>query len=309
MSGSLSGLSLRNIKGTYFWNLEETARKAWTSTLAQDVTSDQSHEIHKWLGGVPAQQVWDGERRRKSLTDFDLTVVNDKFESTLTFDMDDVRRDKTGQILRRVSELGQKAATLPQRLFTTLLGTAHSDLGYDGAAFFANAHNHGGTVDNLLVPTAAAPATPTSAEMEGAILGSVQAMMGFTDDRGDPANEFATAFTVMVPTNHWQASMAALKNDFTSAGVSNTLVNTGLQISVVVNPRLADTAAFYTFRTDAPVKAMIWQEESVGAEQFKTLGMDSDEAFWRDSISMGTKRIGQAALGRFELAAKSTLTV
>jgi len=307
VTGQFVNFSLRSIKGTYFWSLEETQQASWVTLLADYFTTDQPYEIYRWLGGAPAMSQWQGERVRDALGDYDLTVVTDKYDATLAFDVDDMRRDKTGQILRRIAEMGQKAATLPQRLFTTLLEDT-SATAYDGSTFFANSHNVG-TVDNLLAPGATTPAAPTSAEMQEAVMESIQAMVGFLDDTGDPCNEFATSFGVMVPTNMYQALTAALRDTFTSAGVSNTLISAqsmGMTITPIINPRLTGTTSFYTFRTDAPVKSCIWQEEDIGAESFKTLGMDSDNAFWRDEVAFGAKRIAAASLGRFELITKST---
>jgi phage major head subunit gpT-like protein len=222
-------------------------------------------------------------------------------------DVDDYRRDKTGQVLTRIQELAIGAAILPQQLFTTLIQANGN--GYDGAAFFADTHNHGGTIDNLLGHNIVDPDVPTSAEMSQAILDLVQAMYGFTDDRGQPCNEFAQQFALMVPPKYWQAAKAALQNDFTSAGVSNTLKNSGVQIGIIVNPRLLGTAAaagrrIYLFRTDAPAKPLVWQEESI-SDAFKTLGLDSSEAFWNEQLAFGAKRIGAAALGRFEYAIRT----
>jgi phage major head subunit gpT-like protein len=248
---------------------------------------------------------WTGERKADGLGDQSLTVLTDKYTSTLDFDVDEFRRDKTGQVRRRVSEMGAKAATLPQRIFTDLLvanGTA-----YEGSSFFADSHAVG-TCDNNLAFDATDPGVPTTAEMSQAILQAVQAIYGFLDENGDPVNEFAKSFMVMVPTHYWWATVGALKDIFTSAGVSNTLPNAGVSITPVVNPRMAAaTDTFYTFRTDAPVKPFIWQEESIG-DSFKTLGMDSSGAFWKERIAFGAKRICNGALGRFELATLTTLS-
>jgi len=309
MSGQFSSFSLRNIEGSYFWSLEETQQASWVPMISNMFDSDQPYEIYKWLGSAPSMSAWRGERVRSGLGDYELNVISDKFDSTLAFDVDDIRRDKTGQIVRRVAEMGQKAATLPQRLFTTLLEA--NGTGYDGAAFFANAHN-AGSVDNNLAYNSTVANAPTSAEMSAAILEAVQAMYGFKDDSGDPCNEFAQQFMVMVPVNMWQPLIAALKDVFTSAGVSNTLQSAagmGLTITPVVNPRLTADTKMYMFRTDAPVKAGIWQEEMLpGGEAFKTLGIDSDNAFWREEVAFGAKRICQAALGRFELATLTTFS-
>jgi len=310
LTGGLVGLSPRNIIGTYFWALEETQAASWVNLIATKLTVTQPTELSKWLSSVPAMQKWTGERRMKALKDFELSIIPDKFENTLGFDVDDVRRDQTGQVALKIRELAQKAATLEQRLFTTLL-EANAN-GYDGAAFFADTHLHGGTVDNNLSYTCTAPDTPTSAEMVGAILASIQAILGFTDDSGDPANEFAKQFVVMVPTKFWSATKAALMNDFTSAGVSNTLKTMNdISIVPVVNVRLNGTAVaagrrFYVFRTDAPIKPCIWAEETIG-DGFKTQDENSFDGFWKDRIAMGAKRIANGVLGRFEMCARMGL--
>lgn len=306
MTGSLQGLSLRNIRGQYFAALEETQAASWIPQIAETYDTDQPFEIHKWVSQVPAMEKWAGERRRQQLKDFGLTVVNDKFESTIELDVDDVRRDKTGQLVKRVRELGAKAATLPQRLFTAAL-VANGN-GYDGAGFFADTHNHGGACDNNVGSSASVPAAPTAAEMSTAILASITAMLAFTDDRGDPANEFARSFLIMVPVKYWSPAVAALNNAFVAASTSNTLLNMGLNLQLVFNPRLPSAAnIFYTFRTDAPVKPLIWQEETI-PDGFKTLADDGPDAFWRDLTAAGAKRIGQAALGQFLYASRTTLS-
>lgn len=303
--GPLSSLSFRNIQGAYFWALEETQASSWVPSLATMTTSDQPYEIHKWLSGAPAMAKWAGERVRTNLVDYQLTVLNDKYESTLTFDADDVRRDKTGQVVRRVQELGQKAATLPQRIFSSLLNANGN--AYDGVAFFSDTHSVGGyTIDNNISTAAATGTDPTVAEMVTAILAQLTAIWDFKDDKGDPCNEFAKSFTLMVPPKYMAAAMGALNNEYQASGVSNTIITSGLSFQLAVNPRLTGDYT-YLFRTDAPVKPFVWQEEAI-SDSFKSLGLDSDNGFWKDEISFGAKRIGQGALGRFELAVRNQFT-
>jgi hypothetical protein len=113
---------------------------------------------------------------------------------------------------------------------------------------------------------------------------------------------------VLVPVKYWAVTRAALMNDFVSTGVSNTLRNSGLNISVKPNPRLTGSAAtagrrIYVFRTDAEIRALLWQDENIN-DAFKTLDENSDQGFWRESVAFGAKRIGQGALGRWELACR-----
>lgn len=309
---ALGTFSLRSIKGNYFDALQERQAASWASDIAQMTMTDQIHEIYKWLGAAPAPQTFKGERQRKSLRDFDLTVISDKYEATMTFDVSDWNRDKTGQALLRVREMGMKAATLPQRLLTTAIianGTS-----YDGSAFFATSHAHGGTVDNALVAgtvpalNVTTAAAPTPAEFEAALMGVIQAMMAYTDSSGDPCNEFATSFLVMVPTNMMRAAVGALGMQLIGQGETNVITVSGLTFKLVVNPRLTSTTQFYVSIMDGPVRPAIWQDENIGSEEFKTLGLDSDGSFWRDEIAFGAKRITGVALGRFEYMARATLS-
>ena len=310
MLGHLPGLSPNNITGNYFWNLEETQKSSWIPELATEVPSDQAFEVHKWLGEVPALREFDGERKRQELKDNGLTIVNRKFTSTITADVDDLELDKSGGFQKRISELGSKAATLPQRIFTQLLtanGTA-----YDGSNFFASSHAYGGSCDNDLSENIGAPDAPTVTEFADAILKSIEAIIGVTDATGDPANEFAKKFLVMVPTKYWRIGREAMGSDSINTKNNNPLKSSGMQIELVVNPRLPGTndaagRRIYTGRTDAPIKPFIWQERAI-KDALKTLGIDSEGAFWREEIAVGAKRISNGALGRFELMNRTNFT-
>jgi phage major head subunit gpT-like protein len=310
--GTLNQLGFRHIEGKYFFAHEEREKASWASAIASVLTTDQPQEIIKWIGASPVMTKWTGERLRQQLTDFGITLVPDKFTATVEVDIDDYRRDKTGQTVKRVQEMAVKSATLPQRVLTPLL--EGNGTGYDGATFFSTTHSVGnsGTHSNdITVSGLGTPDDPTSAGMVSSILKGIQQLYSFNDDRGDPINGEAMSFAVMVPVKYWAATAAAMKNEYTSAGVSNTLVNAGVSISPYVNPRLTGTAAaagrrIYVFRTDASIRSLIWLDESID-DAFKTLDPSSENGFWRDSIAFGSKRIGQGGLGRWELACRVNL--
>lgn len=309
MGGALAAsLSPRNIRGNYFLSLEARSSRSWVPQVANTFKTDQLQEVYKMLGNAPSLTKWKGEREREQLRDSGLTIVNDKFTSTIEVDKDDLDLDKTGQIVLRIRELGSKAAVLPDRLLTSLIEA--NGLAYDGVAYFG-AHVKYATATNLLQIDITDTAKPTSAEFSDAILTAIQKMQEFKDDRGEPMHEDALEFLVMVPPKYWKAAKAAMANDFTSAGVSNTLkaaIEGGIKITIAVNSRL--TAAnnyFYVFRTDASVRALIWQERDID-DAYRTLGFDSENGFWKDQAAFGAKRIGQAALGRPELAYRIEFT-
>lgn len=307
--GALQSVSYRNVRGNYFMALEKRTSDSWISDVASMFSSDQPLEIYKFLSNIPNMQKWVGERRRQKLRDQGITILNDKYEDTVEVDIDDLQMDKTGQIMARIQDLGAAAAVLPERLLSTLIeanGTA-----YDGVALYGS-HTAWSTASNALTLSGTlTPDAPTSASMAQAILNSIQAMYGFTDENGEPLNSEARNFMVMVPVKYWGAAVAALQNDYTSAGVSNTLKNIGVNIKLAVNPRLTGSAAaagrrFYVFRTDAAIKSLIWQDRDI-PDAFKTLDANSDNGFWKDTVAFGAKRIGGCGPGRFELTARMEL--
>ncbi|MEO0479605.1 MAG: Mu-like prophage major head subunit gpT family protein [Planctomycetota bacterium] len=305
--GAATVLSLRGVRGMFYRRLEERTQASWVNRLASMFRSDQPAEKYPWLGHSPSMRPWVGERMTTELPGYEIDVVNEKFENGLQFSDRELRQDKTGQVRARINELAEKAAILPQQLVTSLI--TQNAIGYDKKPMFANDHVIGesGTIDNLLGFNADDPADPTAAEMQKAILSSVQQMMGFTDDTGEPMNDMATGFDIMVPVHFYQATIAALRDEFTAAAVSNTLrsaMGAGLGITMHQNARLKANE-FYTFRTDGSLKPFIWQEELM---EIQTLGKDSDFYVTNDAHFFGTKRECAAAVGRFEFACKTVLT-
>jgi phage major head subunit gpT-like protein len=103
-----SGLSSRAIIGRFYHTLEATMGKDWVSKVAMLFQSDQESETYKWLGFTPALREWLGGRNAKGLRENGITIANKTFESTLEISVDDLRRDKTGQIIVRIDELADR---------------------------------------------------------------------------------------------------------------------------------------------------------------------------------------------------------
>lgn len=301
LGGGLKGLGHRNIQGNYFSRYEDMLGRLWYPRMVTEYATDQDHEIFKWLGNVPNPRPFEGERQRNSLTDYGITVVGEKYDLTVEADVDDVRRDKTGQIMKRIGEMGTKMATLPQRLVSDLIernGTA-----YDGLPLYSNAHEVGksGVQSNdITIAGITNPDKPTSEQMSDVILEGIKSMIGLKDDHGDPANEGAQKFLIVGPTKYMNVAAAALKNDYTSAGVSNTIKSTDFQIDWATNARLNGAAGaagrrIYIFREDAELRAILMQRERI------TDAFMSEFDFWADKLAWGGKDILTAAPGRFEL--------
>lgn len=304
--GTAHSLTMANVEAMYWVASEETGNASWLGQVASTFTTDQPQEEYPWLGANPAVRKWEGERTAQELRGDKIILVNDDYEATIEFKRKELRRDKTGQVQARIGELADRMAQLPQKLLTALIlanGTA-----YDGTAFFGS-HTVGdsGTIDNAMTNAdggLAGGSTPTTAQMAANILAMVSRLMGFKDDQGEPMNEYARSFLVMVSPNLLGATLGAINDQFLSSGGANTLKSTGWSIDVAANPRLTSTNVAYLFRTDARVRPFIYQEE---LHELESLGEFSEHAFKTNRCQFGAHISGAAGYGRFEYAIQGTL--
>lgn len=233
--------------------------------------------------------------------------------------VDWIRRDKTGQIQVRINEIAQRAVGHYGKLISALIlnGTGStSGLCYDGQYFFDDDHSEGesGTQKNLLTATevpalnVATASTPTVAEAIKAILGVIAYMLNYKDDQAEPMNSEAKNFLVMTSVTLWPYLVHAILGE-PSANQSNVLKELkkqGFNVNVVGNPRLTYATQFVTFRTDAPAKAFIRQEEeklSIGAK-----AEGSEYEFDNDAHQYGIKAIRNVGYGYWQYASHATFS-
>lgn len=262
-----SSLGSRAIIGAYFAALEQDAKDSVVSLISNKFDSNQESETYKWLGQVPQMREWIGGRQAKGFSENGITIVNKSFEATLEVLTDEIRRDKTGQVMARVRELAQRTNSHWLKLLIALIVAGESTACYDSQYFFDTDHSEGdsGAQSNDITSDVATTTAPTAGEFETAILKGVEKMMSFVDNEGEPLNENAKSFLVMVPTPFMASAAAALKNPVIidgSTSRSNTIASIGgFNFELAVMPRLNWTTKFAMFRTDGEIKSLIRQEE------------------------------------------------
>jgi len=259
---SALGLGSRAILGLLHMRLEQGAI-GWIDRLAMAISSDQASETHKWLGMSPAMREHVGGRLVHGLREQGITITNSNFEATIAVMLDEIRRDKTGQVVQRINGLAARANSHGAGLLSTLILNGESTVCYDGQFFFDTDHSEGdsGTQDNDIQVDVSAQAVPTDEQgsttapsaktMREAVLQGIQQILGFVDDQGEPINEGASEFMVMVPTPFWSSAVAAVVTPTLAGGETNVLAGLpGMSLSVVPNPRLTWTDTFAVFRAD-----------------------------------------------------------
>ena len=303
-----TGLSSRAVIGRFYRRLEEYAQSAWWTRLAMHFASSQESETYRWLGMVPQVREWVGGRRVRPLRAQGVTLVNKTWESTIRVDADEQRRDKTGQIMVRINELARRVATHPNKLLTTLLSGGEAAACYDGQYFFDTDHSEGdsGTQSNSISAGATTPTTPTDREMYEAIVKGIAQIMAVTDDQGEPMNEAARQFLVMVPMPFLSSTLVALSGKVVDATTNPLASGEPFNVTWVANPRLAWTTKFALFRTDGSTRPFIFQEEL--PVQVQVLAEGSELEVNENQHQYGVKAIHEAGYGFWQDACLVTFS-
>ena len=311
-----SALSSRAVIGMYYEALAAQNGIGWIDQVSNYFGSDQASETYPWLGMPPSLREWLGGRQAKGFSTNSVEIKNKHFEATLEIALKDLRRDKTGQIRARLAEFALRGQSHFASLLSTLIVNGPSTVCYDGQYFFDTDHSEGssGTLDNdITTDISALPVSvhgtvtaPSKEEMLQAITASISQFFTFKDDQGEPINEDAKSFLVMVPVGLAPAARSALSslNDI-SAGMFTL---DGYNVGLVVNPRLTAgswTDEFVTFRTDGSIKPLIRQEETTPAIKMKD--ETSEFAFDNDAIQIGIDTWRNVGYGRWQGAVLNTL--
>jgi len=311
---TVAALGYRNIKGQFFLGLERISQLTFTPSIASVYDSDQESEIYKFLDEVPAMQkqgasgAQGGPQVRRTLKDNGIQVFNEIWEAPLYFNKHDLRRDKTGQALKRIDELSERAAELPDKLVSAVIEA--NPLSYDGVALYSSSHATGS--NDITVNGIASVVAATTVNLEQVIRQATQQMFVQKDAAGEPANQFARKFAIMVHPDAMGVTSAAIRN-LTTADAGVVVRSTtgalqqefGVSYVPIVNPRLTTNTKAYLFRVDSPIRTLIWQDEVL--PDIIMLDENSEHAKKTGEIYVRAERLCAAAVGRHQMGVRVTM--
>lgn len=316
--GGTAQLSEKGILGLFYQAWEGAHNLSWVDLVSMmNDDSNEKTEEYKFLGESPnLEEELDG-LKIKELLAHGFEITNKKFSTGLRIPTVDLRRDKSGQILQRLSEMSGKSVTHWARLLTVLMQNGHLADCYDGKKFYAADHEEGesGIHSNILTKTeypelqVENPERPTQVEFVDAVLAVIEHIFTFTDDQGEPINEDATSFIVMVPVRMWGKAASGVASEHLSTTVTNPLTKLKLEVQVVPNARLRTTPNdFHVFRTDGSgsAKPFIRQEEDTVKPS--VLGAGSDHEFYHDEWLFKLATMRNVGYGNWKQAIKATLS-
>lgn len=230
-------LDSRDIIAPFYPRLEAALQTIWANDIAMLLPSSRETEELAWLGQVPQMREWIGGRMEETLNKYTLTIRNRPYEATLPISTDDLRRDKTGQISQRVTDLATRTATHWNKLAGEWITAGEAGtlgLAYDGQFAFDTDHDESGSSQSndltaTEVPSAnvATTSTLTTTEAAGIITETIAYMMSLTDDKGEPINQSPTNVLILTTkVGHYNGIKTALglNNLGTGSGNNNPLL-------------------------------------------------------------------------------------
>jgi len=269
----------------------------WHPQLAMLSPSKGAKETYQWLNDVPQLREWLGERGLKDLTGFDYTLTNKKWEASIKVKREDIERDVLGLYNPRIQDLGFRGRKHGDRLIGDLIVNGHTDLIWDGKAFFANDHPIGPDVnDNLLTGGV------TAANFEAAIKQLRQQKGG----NGEPIVGSGRFLLVVGPAGE-KAARELLNAEIiiNSAGTaSGTNIWKGAASLLVVD-ELGTNTHWMLSDIGFPLKPFIYQKETEPRMAMVTDPNDS-HVFTTDEFMYGVDYRGNAGYGLYFFAVGST---
>jgi len=215
--------------------------------VAMIVKSTSDQEKYGWLGDIPAVREWLGDKHAGDLAEYDYTIKNKNWETSIGIDRNDVNDDKYGMIMARARAMPEAILAHRWALIEDLLANGATDLAYDGSTFFANrtAPN-----DNLLGGTGG----DTVAHIQADILSAYAAMYNFVSDTARKLR--LKLDTIICPVEIYGLVLEAVTEVQGSAtkNVPSMFIKT-----VIPVPGLSDTTDWYGLCTNRGLKSLILQ--------------------------------------------------
>jgi len=263
----------------------ENQKADYMNQLYTVVPSTKSEEKYGWLGDVPTVQEWIGDKDVAGIKDYDYTVKNKNWHSTIGIDENELEDDQHKMIEPRINQMAQGASTFPMELVAELIRDGDTNLAYDGLAYFANRTVN----DNLLAGSGV-----TLANLKTDLATGRTTMQRFVSDTGKLLKlkpnvivcppELEVQFMELINSTAPQDAA-----NYNSAGTNpwRTWIN-----AVISVPELTDTNDWYLFNTTMPLKPFLYQ-----VRKSPTSKMDESRRFINRTIQYGMEMRGNAGYG------------
>lgn len=291
----------RNIRADFNKGVE-LAKVIWP-LFAMKIQSTGSENLYPFLEGWPKFKEWIGERAIENIAAQKYTLVNKKYEATLSIPRDAIEDDNLGIYGPMAQEMGKSAMQLFDELMAALIATAFTTgLCYDGQAFFDGDHPRKDSTTQSNTGTVALSAA-TQAAAIASLGAAITAMQILTDYSGRKLAVMPD--TLMVPPALRDTANVLYNNERLEDGKPNPYKG---QFKPQVNPYLSSSTAWFLLQTTGVMKPFIVQERTAPEITAKSDARD-ENVFSHDEFVWGGRSRGAVGFGLWHYAWGSTGTV
>ena len=291
-SSDIAGLLTPGLKTAFFGTFDMMGHQY--RSIATTIPSDKESEHYAWLGSVPLVNEFTDERQAGAFREYDYSIKNKTWESTIAVDRAAIEDDQYGQIAMKARMMGESAV---QHLDTVTFGLLSSGFGsvcFDGQPYFG-AHQQGDAPVQSNVGNEALSSSTLQA--------AITAMMRFTDDRNRPMGIMPDTL-VVPPELYWEASQllnSAFYPDAVSEASQLLAANSlkGL-LNLVMSPFLRDANDWFLVDSKRVVKPIILQMRK--DFDFEALEQNSETGFMRDVFYYGVRARYNVGFGDWRAA-------
>ena len=243
---------------------------------AMEIPSNGAYEKMGWVGAMPAVSQWIGTRNATQFKDYDYTIKNLDWQTSVPINQNDLDDDQTGALQKLPAMLARRIMLHPEQLMINLLINGDSDVAYDGVAFFSNV-SAPRTIDNLLAGTGI-----TLAQLEADLNSALVAMSKFDDDQDEPLNIRGTL--IVCPVDLERKFRRIVQSTFDATASIEGVYNPYRDISVVSSPKLSsdDANDWYLLATDEIIKPLVYQNRQMARPTMEKTNHSKEWVFGAD---------------------------
>lgn len=291
--------TLRAAKANFLREARSMPQSQLLDLLAEKESSDGPSEDYVWVGEAPRMDLLEDELRTEKLSDAQYSLTNQTYKIGIDIRRKDMEDDRVGGIMKRARQLARVAMRHAERLIITAAEAATTDTGYDGSAYFANAHadRGAGTQDNLLAGSGL-----STANIQTDLNTAIQTMAGFLAENGEPVNEDGFGrLLLLAPFGLRKPVLEAL-----NASIISNTSNVGFADQTIIpyfSARLSDADDWYLLHLDGAVKPIIYQERV--PLQTEEIGENSEQWVKKELATFAVRWRGVVGYGHWAHAVKT----
>ena len=295
----------KGLRAEFLRRTMEPGPLALIQKLATIVPSSAASETYAWFGEVPQMEELKDQVKYSGFSEATYSITNKEFASGIKVRRAEVMDDQIGIIMTRVRQLADRATKFPLKQLFDLMNNAQSatlGLGYDGVAFFHDAHPARGkqtaAQDNLLAGSGV-----TVAALKTDIGTAIKQMKSFKDEANEPFHELIDPRQLVIVCGpELEQVMREAMNAAIISQTSNLLV--GQVGELIVNQRFTGTNDWDLLYTGDAIKPFVLQEREALSFTEQTDG--DDDSFDRLVWKYRAYRRGNAGYGMWQNAVRTT---